>query len=65
MQRILCLDYISTTDFSSHPAVTGITDIQLAMRENEDLMGQGRSVDVSRDYGLRCRTEPIVSSLKT
>ena len=42
--------------------VTTITDTQLAMLEDEDLIGPGRSVPVSRD-GLRCRTEAIVSAL--
>ena len=41
--------------------VTTITDIPLAMLENEDLIGQGRSVSVSRD-GLRCRPAAIISA---
>jgi hypothetical protein len=41
--------------------VSTITDIPLAMLENRDLIGQGRSVSVSRD-GLRCRREATASS---
>jgi hypothetical protein len=50
-------------DFFHHkPSVSRITDIQPAMRDNEDLIGQRRSVSVSRD-GPRRRPKAISSAL--
>ena len=48
--------------FHHKPSVTRITDFQPALRNNEDLIGQGPSVPVSRD-GPRSRQKAISSAL--